>query len=219
MFLVSVILHVTIFRPHYSINACKEHMFMQQIVPTIKLKWPACLSKNIDIQQDNCKTHINNNDADFQEAANSDGYHMKMVQQPANSPDCNANDLGLFTAIQSLQQRMKCKNADELIAAVHTSFQSMEPQTVNKVFLSLQCVLLEIMKVKGMNNFKQPHMKKDSLLRQGLLPHNLEVPEHLVRESIDYLIAEERTEGLEILMEEMGINVPQGEGGVFDLNN
>lgn len=187
-------------------------------MPAIKLKWPQCLSKNIEIQQDNCRTHITNKDADFQEAANADGFHMKIVQQPSNSPDCNANDLGLFTAIQSLQQRLKCKDPDELIAAVQTSFQMMEPQTLNKVFISLQCVLVEIMKVRGMNNFKLPHMSKDSLLRQGLLPQNLDVPEHLVRECIDHLLAEEKTEGLDILMEEMGINIPQAAGDLFDLN-
>lgn len=176
------------------------------------------MSKRIQIQQDNCRTHINNTDVDFQQAANADGFNIQLVQQPSNSPDCNANDLGLFTAIQSLQQRIQCKNPEDLIKAVQESFQIMEPQTLNKVFLSLQCVLVEIMKCKGRNNFKLPHMSKDSLLRQGLLPQNLDVPEYLVRDCIDHLISEERTEGLDILMEELGINVPQGLGEMFDLN-
>lgn len=187
-------------------------------MPAIKQKWPAFLSKNIQIQQDNAKTHIKNQDADFQEVANSDGFQIKLVQQPPNSPDCNANDLGFFNAIQSLQQRLRCKNADDLIAAVNDSFYLLDPMVVNKVFLSLQCVLIEIMKCKGHNDYKQPHMKKDALLRQGQLPTNLIVPEYLVRESIDHLIKEENTEGLEILMEEMGINVPQMGGGLYDLN-
>lgn len=193
-------------------------VYIFQIIPTIKQKWPDFLSKNIRIQQDNAKTHINNNDAEFHEAANADGFHIKLVQQPANSPDCNANDLGFFTAIQSLQQKIKCKTSDELIAAVKESFMKLEPMTINKVFLSLQCVLTEIIKGKGHNNFKQPHIGKNALILQGELPGNLEVPENLVRESIDYLKGEDKTEGLDILMEELGIRVPQRGEGVPDLN-
>lgn len=88
------------------------------MVPTIKNKWPACLSKTIHIQQDNAKPHINNNDPDFRAVASSDGFNISLVQQPPNSPDLNVNDLGFFRAIQSLQQQQACKNADELIAAV-----------------------------------------------------------------------------------------------------
>lgn len=143
---------------------------------------------------------------------------MKLVQQPPNSPLCNALDLGFFNAIQSLQQRKKCKNSDELIKVVEDSFKAVEPMTLNKVFLSLQCVLIKILEHQGKNNFNPPHMGKDRLIRQGMLPSNLKIPRHLVMESIDDLIREEDTEGLEELMAEVGIIPPQNGEGVLDLN-
>lgn len=209
-------------------NQCKNVMFQLihyalalsqfQIIPAIKQKWPTFLSKNIQIQQDNARPHIQNSDADFQQVANADGFHIELIQQPPNSPDCNVLDLGFHTVIQCLQQRQRCKNADELIQAVKDSFQKIEPMTLNKVFLTLQCVFQEILKYKGHNNFKQPHMKKDSLLRQGILPRNLEIPMYLVRECVDFFIGEQCTDGIEELLQAMDITVPHNGEGILDMN-
>lgn len=175
-----------------------------QIIPAIKSQWPDCLTKTIYIQQDNARPHINNLDPEFKIAATSDGFQISLVQQPPNSPDLNVNDLGFFRAIQSLQQQQACKDAEELVAAVVNSFKQLEPMTLNKVFLSLQCCLQEIMKVKGQNNYRLPHMKKNALLMQNALPTNLEVDQDVVKECIDFLIAEGHTEGLEELISELG---------------
>ena len=40
----------------------------------------------------------------------------------------------------------------------------------NRIFLTLQGVLMEAMKKKGCNNFKIPHMKKETLEREERLP-------------------------------------------------
>ncbi|XP_074315657.1 uncharacterized protein LOC141651864 [Silene latifolia] len=70
------------------------------VISAIKHKWPATASKEISIQQDNAKPHINGNDKDFLEAARSDGFNIKLTQQPANSPDLNILDLGFFRSIK-----------------------------------------------------------------------------------------------------------------------
>ncbi|XP_051151877.1 uncharacterized protein LOC127265901 [Andrographis paniculata] len=76
---------------------------INQIIPAIKEKWPHKKSKHIFIQQDNAKPHIKGDDAEFINAATTDGFHIVLIQQPPNSPDMNVNDLGWFRAIQSLQ--------------------------------------------------------------------------------------------------------------------
>lgn len=95
----------------------------------------------------------------------------------------------------------------------------MEAMTLNKVFLSLQCVLLEIIKMKGHNNYKMPHMKKNALLLQNVLPTNLEVPLSLVRDCIDYLIGEEYTQHIRELMARLRINIPDIGEGIPNPNN
>ena len=50
----------------------------------------------IEIQQDNAKLHILDNDPIFREAANQGGFNIHLIQQPPNSPDMNVLDLGFF---------------------------------------------------------------------------------------------------------------------------
>lgn len=177
-----------------------------QIIPSIKSKWPTYASKTIYIQQDNARPHISDSDVDFRAAASSDGFDIRLVQQPPNSPDTNINDLGWFRAIQSLQHETSSYNADQLVKAVVDSFKELSPVTLNNVFLSLQGCMVEILKVKGQNRYKIPHMKKGSLIRQGLLPTNLEVDADLVKDCINYLMAEGRIEGIHGLMQDLGIH-------------
>lgn len=116
------------------------------------------------------------------------------------------NDLGFFKAIQSIQQEEVCRDAPQLVNVVVSSFNQLEATTLNKVFLSLQCCMKEILKVKGHNNYKMPHMKKDALIRQNALPDDLEVPEELVRESINHLIQAGRAGGIAELMADLNMD-------------
>ncbi|XP_057791292.1 uncharacterized protein LOC131008429 [Salvia miltiorrhiza] len=172
---------------HSITKAVMKECFINQMIPIIKAKWPAGLSKNIFIQQDNAKPHIKNNDPDFIAAATSDGFNIQLVCQPANSPDTNVNDLGFFRAIQTLKDQKMAHGVESLLKNVQDAFEEYPAAKINNVFLTLQSCYQEIMKVKGNNNYKIPHMNKDGLIRQGLLPECLEVDEQLVNECIDYL--------------------------------
>ncbi|XP_057779806.1 uncharacterized protein LOC130998404 [Salvia miltiorrhiza] len=177
-----------------------------QIIPAIKAKWPANASKTIFIQQDNARPHIQDSDPDFRAVASADGFDIHLVHQPPNSPDTNINDLGWFRAIQSLQTESMSTNVDGLVNAVINSFNELSPTTLNKVFLSLQSCMVEILKVKGRNSYKIPHLGKDALIRQDMLPLNLQVPSELVRECISYLIDNEALSISDTLMQNLGVN-------------
>lgn len=71
-----------------------KRCLVEKIISTIKAKWPTNCSNHIAIQQDNVKPHINDNDMDFINDDQSDGFHISLVNQPPNSPDLNINDLG-----------------------------------------------------------------------------------------------------------------------------
>ncbi|XP_057763964.1 uncharacterized protein LOC130985140 [Salvia miltiorrhiza] len=176
-----------------------------QIIPAIKAKWPANASKTIYIQQDNARPHIQDSDPDFRAVASADGFDIHLVHQPPNSPDTNINDLGWFRAIQSLQTESMSTNVDGLVNAVIKSFNELRPSTLNKVFISLQSCMVEILKVKGRNSYKIPHLGKDALIRQDKLPLNLQVPSELVRECLSYLIENGALAYGDTLMNELGV--------------
>ncbi|XP_074270968.1 uncharacterized protein LOC141594880 [Silene latifolia] len=160
---------------------------IKQVIPGIKSKWPEGASKHIFIQQDNARPHIKNNDPEFMAVANTDGFNIE--------------------SLQSLQSKQAARSVDELVNSVMQAFVDYDAYKLNKVFLTLQCVMIEIMKATGHNDFAIPHMSKDRLAALGILPRNLEVNEDLVRECIGYLQGLGQTEGLEYLMTELGYTV------------
>ncbi|WZZ39489.1 hypothetical protein YC2023_035748 [Brassica napus] len=47
--------------------------------------------------------------------------------------------------------------------------------------------MIEIMKIGGGNNYKIPHLKKDTLEREGLLPVQMDCDPNLVEEAMNYV--------------------------------
>ncbi|KAK9750371.1 hypothetical protein RND81_02G191600 [Saponaria officinalis] len=178
------------------------------LIPAIKQKWPASASKEITIQQDNAKPHLNGKEKDFIEAATSDGFNIKLTQQPAMSPDLNILDLGFFRVIQSLQDENPAKNVEELVKIVQDAYERETVECLDNVWLSLQACMVEIMKMKGYNNYKLPHLKKAAQRRQGTLPRDLVVDEELVKKCIQFLITCGLITDLGQLMLDLGIQVP-----------
>ena len=75
-----------------------REMMIDKVIPAIVEKWPAD-SRNIaiSIQQDNAKPHIHVDDEEINFAMANTGMNMHMLCQPANSPDLNVLDLGIFS--------------------------------------------------------------------------------------------------------------------------
>ncbi|KAG7347263.1 hypothetical protein IV203_030630 [Nitzschia inconspicua] len=54
------------------------------------------------------------------------GMHISLVNQPPNSPDTNALDLGYFNATQILQHRRDTTSIPVLVKAVEDSFAELD---------------------------------------------------------------------------------------------
>lgn len=100
-------------------------------------------------------------------ACGTDGWDIRFMNQPTQSPDLNVLDLGFFHLIQSLQDRTTPRTIDELIAAVNDAFDCDPPETLGKVWTTLQAVLQEIMLCKADNKYELPQLRKDTLATRG----------------------------------------------------
>jgi hypothetical protein len=58
------------------------------------------------------------------------------------------------------------------------------PRKANKIFVTLQSVLKEAMKVKGCNKIKIPHMQKEKLGKEDRLPLQISCEASLLAEVI-----------------------------------
>ncbi|KAL2936298.1 Guanylate-binding protein 1 [Bienertia sinuspersici] len=88
---------------------------VHDMLPSIRDKWPSWGTKDIFIVQDNAKPHISGREPEFVEEATKDGFNIRMVNQPAQSPDMNVLDLGYFRAVQSIKDQIAPKTVEELI--------------------------------------------------------------------------------------------------------
>ena len=137
-------------------------MLLTKVVPAIDEKWPAgdwlC---TITIQQDNAGPHINNDNKEFCSFVEGLGLKIKLGRQPAQSPETNVLDLGLFQAIDCACKRIPATNFEELVEAVPAAFDMLPWKTINKCFITLMATLDKIIRRESKNNFSTPHVKKD----------------------------------------------------------
>jgi hypothetical protein len=80
-----------------------------------------------------------------------------------------------FPSIKPLQLSRNCfdshhNNLDELINNVMQQYDAYDADKINRVFLTLQSCLIEVMKIGGGNGYIIPHMYKDGLEHAGNLP-------------------------------------------------
>jgi len=109
-----------IMKPITSITREVIREFMiNQVLPAIRAKWPReDVGKPIFIQQDNAPTHLKLDDPEFCEAAKQEGFDIRLICQPPNSPDFNVLNLGFFRAIQAIQYKKNAKTLETLVPAV-----------------------------------------------------------------------------------------------------
>ena len=146
---------------------------IQKFLPAVKEKWPPHNGR-IWLQQDGAKSHILEDDVEFKEAVDKIGLNRTMFTQSPNSPDTNILNLGFFRAIQSFNDDCPA-NEEELIKSVEKAYGEYHYHKLNHVWLTLPSCLNMIIENDGGNDYKIPHMGKESMERRGLLPKVLDV--------------------------------------------
>ena len=68
---------------------------LEDVFPAIKAQWPGGPGE-VFVQQDNAPSHNIANDPGIVAAGTADGWNIKVLNQPPNSPDTNILDLGVF---------------------------------------------------------------------------------------------------------------------------
>jgi hypothetical protein len=161
---------------------------ISKVLPAIMEKWPIeDRNRPIWIQQDNARTHVPVDDEHFAIAATQTGLDIRLMNQPPNSPDMNCLDLGFFASLQSLTDDTCCRNMDDKIVNVVNKFDEYDSTLLIRVFLTLQSCLIEVMKIRGGNRYKIPHMNKARLEALGILPTRLNCEAQLYHDVIQFM--------------------------------
>ncbi|XP_044966308.1 uncharacterized protein LOC123426535 isoform X1 [Hordeum vulgare subsp. vulgare] len=176
-------------KPCHTVDREKSQEYLvKYVLPAIKEKWPESDRWNIIyVQQDNARTHIKPDDPLFLQEAARGGWDIRMIYQPPNSPDTNILDLGWFASIQAMFHKKMPKTLAEIVQKVNQSLAEYPHQKLNRIWLSHQACMREIIKHKGSIHYAVPHLKKKALERQGLLPVRLTIDLEYVEQAIEFL--------------------------------
>ncbi|KAF0694057.1 Aste57867_15027 [Aphanomyces stellatus] len=149
------------------------------------------------------RPHVPVGDVDVVAACKDYGWDMEVVCQPPNSLDMNVLDLGFFRAIQTLQVKKFSSNLDEIVSATERAWVAVDMKTLDKNFATLQSCMQEVMRAKGGNDYKIPHIKKEVLLSQGMLPATMELDREIWSLGCAYLNVVDYSAHIRILAAEI----------------
>ncbi|GMF53338.1 unnamed protein product [Phytophthora fragariaefolia] len=156
-------------------------MLIDKLLPAILSKWPGGgRGTRITIQQDNASPHIDPKDSAFCAAVSALDLNVVLKFQPPNSPDLNCLVLGAFNAIQARQQLRSLHTLAELVAAMTDAFWELPDETLNNVFLSLQCAMESCIREQGENTYMLTPMAQAKLRREGRLPLTIACSDYTV---------------------------------------
>lgn len=130
------------------------------IFDSIKEKMPWLRGTHVFIQHDGAKPHTGlNNEALIAEAGSTDGWSFVMDRQPAQSPDLNILDLGLFHSLKQKVSHMKIRatNLNQLVEKVKRAYEEYDTQTLDGIWGQLYACWRCILRTEGSNTYAIPH--------------------------------------------------------------
>lgn len=112
-----------------------------EIIPQICKKMYWC--QTVYIQMDNARPHVGKNNV---EKLNDFGDNLNptitVMNQPAQSPDLNINDIGFFNSLNKRCQKSTCNDLDQLWTNLQANFWSTKEETLTSLF-DMKCRIVD----------------------------------------------------------------------------
>ena len=162
-------------------------MIIDKLIPSIVDVFMGDTS-TITIQLDGDSAHNVDDDMDVFRSITASNLPIRLTKKPPQSPDLNVLDLGYFTSIKGLQQKKDCEDVKDLVTTVIESYEDLDVSKLTNVWITLQIVMLAILRVGGNNAYTLPHIKKQKMEREGKLSTYVMVSEEDMNLINDYQI-------------------------------
>jgi hypothetical protein len=151
-----------------------RNLLKTKVFPAIREKmWWKKLGNGHDagpiyVQQDGATPHTAAaNEAFFQQERRKRGFDIRVVTQPAQSPDLNFNDCSFFRSMHTRVRVKKHSNLDELGENILAAYREFPVTTLEHCWQVLSRNIQFIIKNLGDNNYKALRTKERTRRRQG----------------------------------------------------
>lgn len=95
------------------------------------------------------------------------GISSSSINLPTAQTQTHVLDRGFFNSIHSLQDQTTPGTVGDLVAEVKRTFWAQKSENLDRVWLTLQTILQEIMLSRGDSTFKLQHATKQTAARNG----------------------------------------------------
>ena len=134
-----------------------------KVFPAIRQKMH--FADRVSVQVDNASPHTGNSTiASLNRTGgkvNGKGPIITVIQQPAQSPDTNVNDLAVYRSLESQvrknQRGESVMDKERLVSSVTAAWRNCSPDILEKSFTMKTKVLDSIIEHEGGNDFDLPH--------------------------------------------------------------
>jgi hypothetical protein len=127
------------------------------VFPAIRTAFARC-NKTIVVQQDGARPHTGKDMVDRLNVEGACGFpQLKVITQPAQSPDLNICDLAFFsalaTAVRKIRRGRRSFDIGQLVDDVFDALDDYPVETLEKMWQTKQRVMKRIIKAKGWNTY------------------------------------------------------------------
>ena len=136
-----------------------QNWYTETLLPTIKQKMTWLRHEDVTVQEDGATPHTGHDTPSKLNATGREGgWNIKLVTQPAQSPDLNVNDLGFFASLESVVWKEGYESVDEMVAGIPAMFVEYDTKTLERVYQSRFKRYYQVHRVRGGNDFEVEHM-------------------------------------------------------------
>jgi len=123
-----------------------------------KMHWLKC--EDMVIQHDGARPHTGKgNEEMLKKAGVQDGWKIRFVSQPAQSPDTNIMDLGFFNSLKKkvAKDHALSENTAQVVEPVMVAYENYDRRTIDRIWGHQYAVYGQIQKHLGGNDYSAPH--------------------------------------------------------------
>ncbi|CAM9725014.1 unnamed protein product, partial [Choristocarpus tenellus] len=121
--------------------------YTEELLPAIKTKMPWLQGKQVVIQQDGATPHMGKGNSEILSGAGkTEGWSIRLVTQPSNSPDLNIVDMCFFRSLKCRVMREWFGSVEEMVKVIKKQYEEYDETILERAWQLLFVVYNQVLR-------------------------------------------------------------------------